>query len=83
MIVVIPPAETMKKAVLLVVISVLLLSCQQGVVFTEFRSVGRGDIGVRTPSAMKFRSILLRTLVKVRWLIWAAFIRWARRSERS
>ena len=57
MIVVIPPAETMKKAVLLVVISVLLLSCQQGVVFTEFRSVGPS--GWSADSVLVFAPVLV------------------------
>ena len=57
MIVVIPPAETMRKAVLLVVISVLLLSCQQGVVFTEFRSVGAS--GWSADSVLVFAPVLV------------------------
>ena len=43
MIAVIIRVETMRKVVLLAVISLLLVSCQQGVVFTEFQAIsGRG-----------------------------------------
>ena len=39
MIAVIIRVETMRKVVLLAVISLLLVSCQQGIVFTEFKSL--------------------------------------------